>query len=154
MQLICSMASWPIEVEVKGAPQIKCHTRRSVGPSCGTQIRPEEKSESDTFLRHETHLQGLHFVLFCSYVPFDVLSFDLKFFFLFQRCLSSPLDSKDWNFSLPFLWPELFLIVPVTGALSYTGLPSPTLSRRGRNCIKAWLRWTHRHWIKVLFSAW
>lgn len=81
MQLICTMASWPIEVEVKGAPQIKCHTRRSVGPSCGTQIRPEEKSESDTFLRHETHLQGLHFVLFCSYVPFDVLSFDLKFFF-------------------------------------------------------------------------
>lgn len=162
MQLIRAMASWPTEVEVKGAPQIKCHTRRSVGPSCGTQIRPEEKSESDTFLRHETqlkkllHLQGLNFVLFCSSAPFDVLSFDVKFFFFFllQRCLSSPLDSKDWSFSLPFLWPELFLIVPVTGALSYTGLPLPTLRRRGRNCIKAWLRWTHRHWIKVLFSAW
>ncbi|KAF4079269.1 hypothetical protein AMELA_G00191130 [Ameiurus melas] len=39
---------------------------------------------------------------------------------------------------------------PVTES---TGLPSPTLRRRGRNCIKAWLRWTHRHWIKVLFSA-
>lgn len=89
MQLIRAMASWPTEVEVKGAPQIKCHTRRSVGPSCGTQIRPEEKSESDTFLRHETqlkkllHLQGLNFVLFCSSAPFDVLSFDVKFFFFF-----------------------------------------------------------------------
>lgn len=87
MQRIRTTAAWPSEVEVKGAPPIKCHTRRSVEPSCGTQIRPEEKSESDTFLRHETqlqkllHLQGLHFVLFCSSAPFDVLSFGLKFFF-------------------------------------------------------------------------
>lgn len=95
MQLIRTTASWPIQVWVKGAPKIKYHTRRSVGPSCGTQIRPEEKSESDTFLRHETqlqkllHLQGLHFVLFCSSAPFDVLSFDLKFFSYFND--ASPL---------------------------------------------------------------
>lgn len=100
MQLIHTTASWPVEVEVKGAPQIKCYTRRSVGPSCGTQIRPEEKSESDTFLRHETqlqkllHLQGLHFVLFCSSAPFDVLSLAWSFFFYFNDASSLLLIPK------------------------------------------------------------
>lgn len=100
MQLIRTMASWPIEVEVKGAPQIKCHTRRSVVTSCGTQLRWEKKewkryvSQAWNTVPKVASSLGASFCLVLFFCFFWCSFFWLKVFFLLQRCLSSPLDSK------------------------------------------------------------
>ncbi|KAL6458253.1 hypothetical protein MHYP_G00334830 [Metynnis hypsauchen] len=76
LQLTPIAASWTIQLEVKGAPQIKCHTRRSVGPSTQARIKPEERSESNTFLMHNPGSKSCFFrgFVLSSSAPFDVFS--------------------------------------------------------------------------------
>ncbi len=124
-QLTPIMVSRAFQPEVRGAPQIKGHTRRSLGPNPLTQIRGKERSENDTFLRHNVSSKGsssgVHIVYFCLFWCF------LFGLMLFQRWLFSSLLTKGWS---PFFGPELFLIVSVTGSLSYTGLPAAALKQR------------------------
>ena len=75
-------------------------------------------------------LNGLQRCLFCSLAPLqkdETPSYVVVFFLLLSLSLSLCL-----SLSLFPLWPELRLIVPVTGALSYTGLAAAVQGRGQR----------------------
>lgn len=140
-QLTPITVSRAFQPEVRGAPQIKGHTRRSLGPNPLTQIRGEEKSENDTFLRHNVGSKGsssgVHIVYFCLFWCF---LFDLM---LFQRWLFSALQRLK-----PIFWAWAVSDCLCHGCFVLHRASSSSVKAEGGGCIKARVRWTQHQWIK------